>query len=327
MGGLSRRAAATVIALGAAACTTSETGAACDRECLIELAEDYLTALAAHDPGRAPLADNFVAVENIEAIDRGEGLWATASGAPSGFRIYVPDPVEETIGMFVVIDRRSNGETVPALLAARLKVENGKIAEAEQLVADVPNEADFTRLESPRPNIVAAVPEGERMPRAELASIAESYYEALDRSDGGLAPFAEDCEREENGMITAGPNLGPAPFDSVDVNGRSPPAVARDCIGQMSSRRFAYIDSIDNRRVFAVDPVQGLAMGLSHFRQSMALGPHLMIAADGSELMWDERREPYDLPAAHVFKITDGKIHEVEALGIFVPYGSPTAWD
>ena len=49
----------------------------------------------------------------------------------------------------------------------------------------------------------------------------------------------------------------------------------------MSSRRFAYIDSIDNRRVFAVDPVQGLAMGLSHFRQSMARGPQLMIAADG----------------------------------------------
>jgi hypothetical protein len=95
----------------------------------------------------------------------------------------------------------------------------------------------------------------------------------------------------------------------------------------MSSRRFAYIDSIDNRRVFAVDPVQGLAMGLSHFRQSMARGPHLMIAADGSEVMWEEKREPYDLPAAHIFKITDGQIHEVEAVGIFVPYGAPAGWE
>jgi hypothetical protein len=127
-------------------------------------------------------------------------------------------------------------------------------------------------------------------------------------------------------MITAGPGLAPAPFDSVDVNGRAPPPVARDCAGQMSSRRFAYIDSIDNRRVFAVDPVQGLAMGLSHFRQSMNRGPELMIAADGSQVMWEERRDPYDLPAAHIFKITGGEIHEVEAIGIFVPYNSPTGW-
>jgi hypothetical protein len=165
------------------------------------------------------------------------------------------------------------------------------------------------------------------MPRESMAAIAATYYEALDRSDGGLAPFAGDCERQENGMITAAWYLEPATFASVDVEGRSPPAVARDCIGQMDSRRFAYIDSIDNQRIFAVDPVQGLAMGLSHFRQSMSRGPHRMIAADGTEVMWDERREPYDLPAAHIFRITDGEIHEVEAVGIFVPFASPTGWE
>ena len=128
-------------------------------------------------------------------------------------------------------------------------------------------------------------------------------------------------------MITAGPGLPPASFASVDVNGRSPPPVARDCKGQMSSRRFAYIDSIDNRRIFAVDPDQGLAMGFSHFRQSMRRGPQRMVAADGTEIMWEERREPYDLPAAHIFRITGDEIHEVEAIGIFVPYGSPTGWE
>jgi hypothetical protein len=76
-----------------------------------------------------------------------------------------------------------------------------------------------------------------------------------------------------------------------------------------------------------VDAVLGLAMGLSHFRQSMSRGPHPMIAADGSELMWDEQREPYDLPAAHIFRIADGEIHEVEAIGIFLPYGSDTGWE
>jgi hypothetical protein len=201
------------------------------------------------------------------------------------------------------------------------------IVEAEHLVSAVPPEAEPARLTAPRPAMTAEVPVNERMPRAALARIAGAYYDSLDGSDGELAPFADDCERQENGMITAASYLPPATFDAVDRDGRSPPAVARDCKGQMSAARFAYIDSIDERRVFAVDPVQGLAMGLSHFRQSMANGPHRMIAADGTELMWDEAREPYDLPAAHIFKITDGEIHEVEAIGIFLPYASPTGWE
>ena len=128
-------------------------------------------------------------------------------------------------------------------------------------------------------------------------------------------------------MITAAWYLEPESFDQIDVNGNPPPRVARDCVGQINSRRFAYIDSIGFRRLFAVDPVQGLVMGLSHFRQSMAYGPHRMIAADGSEVMWDELRDAYDLPAAHIFKIHDGEIHEVEAIGIFVPYNAPTGWE
>jgi hypothetical protein len=229
--------------------------------------------------------------------------------------------------MMAVIGRRAEEGVVPALLAVRLRIVDGVITEAEHIVDDVPPTADLARLQTPRPGLTAVVPAEERMARAELAAVASSYYDALVRSDGGLAPFAADCERQENGMITAGPDLAPAPFESVDVEGRSPPPVARDCAGQMSSRRFAYIDSIDHRRVFAADPVQGLAMGLSHFRQSMTRGPHEMIAADGSRVMWEERREPYDLPAAHIFKITGGEIHEVEAIGIFTPYMSPTGWE
>ena len=299
----------------------------CDRTCLVEIADQYLAAIAAHDLKRAPLSDEIVFVENLKRTRPGQGLWADAAGTPTAFRLYVPDPIEGTIGLMTVIDRRTTRGIAPAQLAARLQIRGGRIVEAEHLVADVTSPEAVTRLAAPRPNLLAIVPERDREPRATLAAIAGSYYDALDESDGALAPFAKDCEREENGMITAGPGLAPVPFDSVDVNGRAPPPVARDCVGQMSSRRFAYVDTIDNRRVFAVDPVQGLAMGLSHFRQSMTKGPLPMIAADGSRVMWQEKRDPYDLPAAHIFKITAGQIHEVEAIGIFVPYGSPTGWE
>lgn len=37
--------------------------------------------------------------------------------------------------------------------------------------------------------------------------------------------------------------------------------------------------------------------------------------------------EPFDLPAAHVFKIgPDQLIHEIEAMGFRAPYDAPTGW-
>ncbi len=300
---------------------------ACNRDCLIAIADEYVAAITQRDPNAAPLSDTIRFVENITTLNPGEGIWATATGIRTSYRINVADPARNTIGFMTIVEHESDQEPKMALLAARLKVEGGQIIEAEHLIDEVPDVADQKRLVRPRAALTATVSPRGRMSAAELADIADSYYEALDRSDGSLAPFAADCERQENGMVTAAWYLDAASFESVDRDGNSPPAVARDCIGQMDSRRFAYIDSIDDRRIFAIDPVMGLTMGFSHFRQSMARGPHLLRAADGSEVLWDELRDPYDLPAAHILKITDGHIHEVEAIGIFVPFNSPMGWE
>jgi hypothetical protein len=316
-----------VAILTLAGCGRSASESSCDRDCLIGVGDAYLAALAANEPDLAPLAVDLAFVENIMPMQPGEGLWDSAAGVSPSFRIYVPDALRSTLGMIAIVNRRTELGAIPELLAVRLKIEDGMITEAEHLVGDIQSGANPAALESPRENLVAFVPEGERMSRAELVDIAGRYYQGLETSDASNVPFADDCERQENGLITAGWDLAPATFESVDVNGNSPPPVARDCVGQMNSGRFAYIDSIDNRRVFAADPIQGLAMGLSHFRQSMNRGPLEMIAADGTHLMWEEAREPYDLPAAHIFKITNGEIHEIEAIGIFVPYQSPTGWE
>jgi hypothetical protein len=34
------------------------------------------------------------------------------------------------------------------------------------------------------------------------------------------------------------------------------------------------------------------------------------------------RFNPFDLPAMHIFKIRDNRIHEIEALGVTLPYMS-----
>src|SRR5688572_10210659 len=133
---------AALATLAQAGCGSRDTPAPCDRRCLIEIADGYLAALAAHDPAAISLSDDVVFVENLTAMKPGGGLWSSAAGKVGGFRIHVPDPVEGTIGVMAVLDRQTKDGVAPALLALRLKVDGRTITEAEHLVAGVPDEAD-----------------------------------------------------------------------------------------------------------------------------------------------------------------------------------------
>src|SRR5690606_30478398 len=95
----------------------------CDRQCLIDMADAYAAALVAHDPAKAPLAADVVTVENAGKIGPGEGLWAKATGGPTDFRIHVPDPVSQQVGLMAMME--VEGE--PALVGIRLKREGGRI--------------------------------------------------------------------------------------------------------------------------------------------------------------------------------------------------------
>src|SRR5688572_27004401 len=130
-------------------------------------------------------------------------------------------------------------------------------------------------------------------------------------------------------MITA--SGAPAP-QAPAIPGAAPtPGTARDCYGQIEGGTFQYIDRIENRRVFAADPVTGLVMGLSHFRHPMDNLPYNVTNTDGTT---SERTlasfpfAPFDLPAAHIFKVgADGLMHEIEAMGFTTGYNSPTGWE
>jgi hypothetical protein len=316
-------AGAALAALGAAGAIAQD----CDRACLIGVTDAYLAALVAHDPSAAPLAGSVAFVENVTRMQPGEGLWASATGGPTEFRIYVPDVDQQQAGWMGVMER--DGQ--PVLLALRLKLDAaGKIVEAEHLVAGVGGpaggEPNLSRLTTPRPGLVSEIPDGQRKSHDELIAIGATYYDALDDNDGTKMPFAADCQRHENGMVTAGPEAGAGP----NANAEHP--VARDCAGQLSSKSFVYIDRIENRRMIAADPVTGLAMGLSHFRHPFDNLPYEVIAVDGTKLERNAENMPYqpfDMPAAHIFKIgADGLVHEIEAVGILgVPYNSPTGWE
>lgn len=292
-----------------------EAGADCDRACVQDVANKYLAALSAGDSTAAPLAPNFKLVENLETMTPDQGLWSNISKGVGEFSLLVPDPVLQTAGWLGTLEQGGK----PILAAIRLKIEGKQIVEAEHLVTTARPE-NLVRLQVPRPGIMAEIPADKRLDHDALINLGLSYYDALDDNDGTLTPFAADCLRHENGMITAGAGAGAGPNNA----GTAP--IARDCEGQLTSKVMSYIDSIDNRRVFAADPVTGLVMGLSHFRHSMDFEPYEVTALDGSKILYGKDRfpfEPFDLPAAHIYKIgADGKMHEIEAMGYQTKYKS-----
>ena len=314
-----------------AACNSASEEAeapACDRACLIALTNDYVAGLEGKSTEGIPFSDEVKIVENLKPIRAGEGLWTDVTGPGTDFGVVVPDEANQTAGWLGMVERDGK----PTVVAVRLQLDpEGSIVQAEHLYAAVNTEtplgeSQLANLQTPRAGLLADVPEANRLDHDKLIQIGASYYDALDDNDGTLMPFAADCERHENGMVTAGGNAGPGP------NGPQPHPVARDCAGQLTSGVFQYITTIDNRRVFAADPQTGLVMGLSHFHHPMDFPPYEVTAEDGTKLTYDRdeemRFDPFDLPAAHIFKIgADGKVHEIEAMGFQAPLNSPTGWE
>src|SRR4030095_6532680 len=88
-------------------------GASCDRACLLSAADAYLAALVAHDTSKAPVAPDAKFTEQTRVLKVGqEGLWKSAASGPPTFKISVPDPVSQQIGMIVMM--KAQGSAFPA---------------------------------------------------------------------------------------------------------------------------------------------------------------------------------------------------------------------
>jgi hypothetical protein len=327
-------------------------GGPCDRVCLQQIADAYLTALAAHDPARAPIAPAAKFTEQAQPMAVGQGqLWKLTAGGPVTFKIPVPDPTSGQIGMIVVLrvalppaPPRGGGAGAAAVppsatgpvtvqLALRLKVQNRQITEAEHVFARIEAPAQIAALQTPRPAFLATVPQAERMPRSWMFLVANAYYDSLVLGDGNLTPFADDCGRRENGMHTAGAGR-PAPIGPA--RGGTPaggppgggPQLPSGCAEQLTARAMTYIGSIDLRRIWIADEEKGLVFAYTMFRHPLDAPNknYPVLLPDGSIRDRTMAFDPFDLEAAHIFKIYGGTLHEIEAMGFTLPLYSKNGW-
>ena len=299
--------------------------APCDRECLRGFVDRYLDAMVAHDPSRLPVAKSVKYTENTAQMPLGDGLWVGASEGPSTFKIYALDPVAYQAGLMGVMKEVEK----PVILVLRLKVENGQITEIEHIVYRNVPKTSMPNLATPRAGLVEPVPPAERVPRQEMVRIALSYFDSIEQSNGNVAPFADDCERHENGMQTTSIKTPqPSPIDSSDAAGNAGFAKigALGCRDGMNTHVFSYITRIQPRRPLVVDEELGLVFTFPMFNHRGAVRSIKVVGVPGVDTI-PMPFAPFNLSAGEIFKIRRGQIHEIEAAGFTLPYNSKTGWE
>ncbi len=290
----------------------------CDRQCLVDLMQKYVNALAKHDAKGLPFADKVKFTENnaksVEILEVGKGLWENASAGPTEFQIYAADPESQAAASLVVMKEKDKD----IMLGARIKLAKGKITEAEHMIvrgggmSSMPF-SSMANLKVARPGFSEDIPKTEQMKREDLIRIGYSYYDALTSEDGTRAPFAKECERRENGMTSAG---GPA--RKGGPGGGAP----TDCEGQLSAGVFSYINEI-KPRIVVVDVQKGLSVGFSMFRHSGTKRlPKDAPPGTSNVTQWH-----FNMAAMHIFKIRNGKIYEIEAPGATLDEGVQSNWE
>ncbi len=291
----------------------------CDRACLIALADTYAQALIDDAPGAVRWAGNAVVMENLSRSRAGEGAFDTITGdGTDTYAVHVPDPVSQQVGLLKMM---MEGDA-PVLVGIRLKLDaSGAIVEAEHLVASNLSEGQLTNLQAPRVQIAMPVPEAYADSRGRMLWLGRSYYDALDLNNSRYSNMADDCVRHENGFQTArnsftrpGQVFSDSEFAYLGGLG---------CAAQMDTLMWDYIDTIENRRVEIADPVTGLVWGMSHFHHDMAEDSTPLLGVPWFTSRDMSRFNEFDMPAIHIYKVWGGAIHEIEALGIVMPYQSP----
>jgi hypothetical protein len=290
----------------------------CNRECLSGVMKNYLQALMAHDASKLPVTKNVKYTENGVRLNLTDGLWNTTSAMPT-YRLDVLDEEAGMVGLLGKINENGNQNW----FAVRLKVEKGKqVSEIETLIVrnimggtpdnGIPVALNLTE---PHPLMMEVVPEGKRSPRPELISIGNSYFTGLDTdNDGKNVPLDPACQRRENGTVT-----------SNNTEAAKGSMAWMDCKAQFDTHFSTIVTDIRERR-FIADPVTGLAYGFGYFDHDGTVAK-MSTTLDGK--MTDVGaafRQPFSFIIAEIFKIKDGKIRQIEAVLMTVPYGMESGW-
>ncbi len=249
---------------------------ACTRDGLKEIIGQYFRALEAHNPSSLPLAARVRFTENGVEMPVGEGFWKTAGktllkrdlidtykcGTHSNVVIEekytapkTPAPASKSPFAGLSAKPPADGAIRPILYGVRLKVEDRQITEIETFVA---RETEFAFnaanvLETRDQDWESIIPEEQRSSRLAMMAAADDYFDMFAQNPKVHTPFAEVCDRWENGFQTT---RGGGMMGGVKMT-------AHDC-----SPKGLVITNHGPRR-FLVDVEAGTVVAYVHFAGSL----------------------------------------------------------
>ncbi|MET0282634.1 MAG: hypothetical protein ABW278_16115 [Steroidobacteraceae bacterium] len=302
------------------------TVAACDEACLKGFVDQYLVAVAARDPARAQLAADVRFTENTRPLKIGDGFWATATQF-GPYRNYFIDTSTQQAGVFAVMSEHG----IPGLFTLRIKVQGGLITEAETIVVRKQTMGRFLRTDATAAKPVWNAPVAQPLTREQLISIVNPYFDALKTGDGNAVAFDDACQRIENGTQTAGTTPQPPAPTPPGAAAAATPASSlgfqlRGCREGFNSGATKYIQEVDPRRFVIVNEKQGLVFGFFMFRHPGTLTEY-DAPGRGKVKVMEGALNPMDVIVAELFKVQDGRITDIEAQMVSLPYRSDTGWD
>ena len=173
------------------------------------------------------------------------------------------------------------GVVRPILFAARLKVEKGKIAEIETILA---RENDFAFnakkvLETKDQDWKTILPPEKRASRKALADAANNYFALFAENSTVSVPFAQVCDRWENGLQTT--------------------AADHDCSPVTFRKRIGASINHGPRRVW-VDTEKGISIAFMVF--------------GGGASANKENPTGSGLVDCHMFRMRDGKVDLIQSI-------------
>jgi hypothetical protein len=294
----------------------------CNRACMKNILDQYVAALVKHDDTGLPLANHLKYTENTAQMQLGDGLWVGASELPA-FRIYGIDPVAGQAAIFCVMKEFNK----PVLVTIRLRIQGREITEIEHIVRRDPRPEGLPNLVTPRPGLVEDVPASERTPRADMLRISDEYFDSIAKGNGKLAPFADDCVRHENGVQTTTNKVLPAKGpDGGPLSPAMAKLLALGCEASMNTGAWVYITKMEPRRVLIADEQKGLVFAFPMFQHRGQVRVMKITGVPGVDSI-PINFGPINMEACAIFKIRKGKIHEIEAMGFLLPYGSKSGWE
>jgi hypothetical protein len=287
----------------------------CDRTCLYGVIDQYLDALQKKDVNRVAWARNARYTENNVEIAPGDGVWATITGM-GNYKLKFADPHSGQVAMF---GNLSEADATSAY-SLRLRVVDKKVAEAEMLIVrirdfgalgDGPNPFANPRFDD-KPILQQNLKAGEGRPRERMIAIADGYFDTLQLNDGQLfTEFDPACNRVENGLLTT--NNPDKPLG---------PTSAVGCAEQFKLGVYRYDDRV-RRRHTVVDEERGIVLSEGFIDHAGRLGEFKL--TDGTPAV-SVIRHPHSFYFLELFKIVNGRIRQVEATFITVPYNMASPW-